>query len=155
LAAWPMATLHDAPGGAVQGFLMPRFADLQSIQKLYSPSQRKLNFPRADWALLVHAAGTCAAAFAAIHERSCVLGDVNQNNVLVSPQGTVCLIDCDSFQVQAGGRVFPCEVGVAEYTPPELQGRSFAGVVRTVNHDCFGLAVLVFQLLFVGRHPYM
>src|SRR5262249_4376713 len=40
------------------------------------------------------------------------------------------------------------------YTPPELQGRSLRGLVRTVNHDRFGLAVVLFQLLFVGRHPY-
>jgi DNA-binding helix-hairpin-helix protein with protein kinase domain len=27
-------------------------------------------------------------------------------------------------------------------------------LVRTENHDRFGLAVLIYQLLFVGRHPY-
>ncbi|MCX8501531.1 MAG: hypothetical protein ORO03_07545, partial [Alphaproteobacteria bacterium] len=37
---------------------------------------------------------------------------------------------------------------------PELQGRSFSEVYRTVNHDNFGLAVLIFQLLMMGRHPY-
>jgi DNA-binding helix-hairpin-helix protein with protein kinase domain len=26
--------------------------------------------------------------------------------------------------------------------------------VRTANHDAFGLAVLIFQLLFMGRHPF-
>jgi DNA-binding helix-hairpin-helix protein with protein kinase domain len=51
--------------------------------------------------------------------------------------------------------VFICEVGVGHFTPPELQGISgFAGVKRTAQHDVFGLALLIFHLLFGGRHPY-
>jgi DNA-binding helix-hairpin-helix protein with protein kinase domain len=61
---------------------------------------------------------------------------------------------CASFQVRANGKPFLCEVGVAHYTPPELQGKPLRGLVRTENHDRFGLAVLIYQLLFVGRHPY-
>jgi DNA-binding helix-hairpin-helix protein with protein kinase domain len=83
-----------------------------------------------------------------------LVGDVNQSNVLVNQRALVRLIDCDSFQVSAGGKNFLCEVGVAHYTPPELQGQNFRAVTRTLNHDRFGLAVLLFQLLFVGRHPY-
>jgi DNA-binding helix-hairpin-helix protein with protein kinase domain len=82
------------------------------------------------------------------------MGDVNPNNVLVSDQALISLIDCDSFQVQSNGRTFRCEVGVAEYTPPELQGVVFKDVNRTENHDRFGLAVLIFHLLFMGRHPF-
>jgi len=41
------------------------------------------------------------------------------------------------------------------YMPPELQGvSSFRGVLRTRNHDNFGLAVFIFMLLFMGRHPF-
>jgi DNA-binding helix-hairpin-helix protein with protein kinase domain len=55
----------------------------------------------------------------------------------------------------ANGIVHPCEVGVAHFTPPELQGiPAFDGVVRSTNHDNFGLARLLFHLLFGGRHPY-
>ena len=50
--------------------------------------------------------------------------------------------------------MFPCEVGVAHFTPPELAGRNLHELQRTTNHDCFGLAVLIFHLLFLGRHPY-
>jgi DNA-binding helix-hairpin-helix protein with protein kinase domain len=35
-----------------------------------------------------------------------------------------------------------------------LQGKQLRGLIRTENHDRFGLAVLIYQLLFVGRHPY-
>src|SRR5262249_42528774 len=40
------------------------------------------------------------------------------------------------------------------YTPPELQGLAFKEIDRGPQHDYFGLAVLIFQLLFIGRHPF-
>jgi DNA-binding helix-hairpin-helix protein with protein kinase domain len=153
-AAWPTATLHDRPGGLVVGFLMPRFAGFHPIHTLYSPAHRRTAFPAADWAFLVHTARNAAVAFDALHARGIVVGDVNQSNVLVSDKALVALIDCDSFQVPADGRPFLCPVGVSPYTPPELQGQNFRHVVRTVNHDRFGLAVLIFHLLFMGRHPF-
>jgi len=52
------------------------------------------------------------------------------------------------------GRQFLCEVRISTHLPPELQGRPLHGIVRTVDHDSFGLAVIIFQLLFMGRHPF-
>jgi DNA-binding helix-hairpin-helix protein with protein kinase domain len=44
---------------------------------------------------------------------------------------------------------------VAQFTPPEIQkSRQHFRMERTANHDNFGLAILIFQLLFFGRHPY-
>jgi DNA-binding helix-hairpin-helix protein with protein kinase domain len=43
---------------------------------------------------------------------------------------------------------------VPEFTPPELQGKRLDQITRTSNHDSFGIAVLVFNLLFMGRHPF-
>ncbi|NMB80172.1 MAG: hypothetical protein GYA23_13870, partial [Methanomicrobiales archaeon] len=83
-----------------------------------------------------------------------VIGDVNEGNILVDSKACVRLIDCDSFQVRAEGTLFPCEVGVAHFTPPEIQAEKHYHMVRTANHDNFGLAILIFQLLFLGRHPY-
>ena len=133
---------------------MPRIRDQAEIHNLYSPAHRKAHYPDKDWGFLIHVAMNVAAVFDSLHEKSIVIGDVNQGNVLVSTRGTVTLIDCDSFQVSANGRVYPCEVGVAHFTPPELQGQSFHGTVRTTNHDLFGLAILIFHLLCMGRHPF-
>jgi DNA-binding helix-hairpin-helix protein with protein kinase domain len=153
--AWPKALLYAQAGGALVGFLMRCFVDFQPIHHLYSAPQRLKFFPRADWSFLACAARNCAAAFDEVHQACCLVADVNQSNVFVSSEGMIGLIDCDSFQVQADGKVFRCEVGVAHYTPPELQGRDKPfGQPRTLNHDRFGLAVLLFQLLFMGRHPY-
>src|SRR5262249_16171232 len=54
-----------------------------------------------------------------------------------------------------GKRTFRCPVGVPEFTAPELQGRNFSEQTRTSQHDGFGVSVLIFYLLFLGRHPFM
>jgi DNA-binding helix-hairpin-helix protein with protein kinase domain len=133
---------------------MPRIIGRKDVHHLYSPKSRRQEFSRADWRFLIHASANIARAFAVIHNTGCVIGDVNQGGVLIAQDATVRLIDCDSFQLVSGGRKFLCEVGVETFTPPELQGRSFAGVVRTANHDNFGLAVMIFLMLFMGRHPF-
>ncbi len=153
IAAWPIATLTAKNGGETVGFTMPRVAGREA-HVLYSPKQRQAEFPNVDWRFLIWAARNVAAAVSTVHAGGHVIGDINQKGFLVSPNATVRLIDCDSFQVVALGKTHPCVVGVPEFTPPELHGQSFERVVRTENHDAFGLAVLVFQILFMGRHPF-
>lgn len=154
-AAWPQDTLHVSRNGPAIGFLMPKVAGRVPIHMLYSPAHRRQEYPNVAWDFLLFAARNTAAAFAAIHQHGHVLGDVNQGNVLVGPDSKVVLIDADSFQISAKGGVHLCKVGVAHFTPPELQGvSSFDKVARTSNHDNFGLALLIFHLLFGGRHPY-
>lgn len=155
LTAWAVDTLHDTPGGKVIGVLMFRLSSHKEIHKLYSPKSRLVEFTKADWRFLIHVAANVARAFHSIHESGNVIGDVNYGNIVISSDATVKLIDCDSFQIStADGRKFLCPVGVSTYTPPELQGKSFANTPRTPNHDAFGLAVMIFQLLFMGRHPF-
>jgi DNA-binding helix-hairpin-helix protein with protein kinase domain len=154
LAAWPIETVHDRPGGLLVGFLMPRVTGFKDIHKLYSPKSRLAEYPQATWPFLLHAATNLSRAFDAIHEHGHVIGDINHGNVVVSDQAIVKLIDCDSIQVADNGHHYLCEVGVPTFTPPELQGRSFRDVIRSTNHDAFGLAVLIFHLLFMGRHPF-
>ena len=154
IAAWPTATLSDGNPLAVAGILMPRIAHYKEIHHLYSVAQRKKDFPEADWGFLLHTARNCAIAFETIHHHGHIVGDVNQKNVIVSNKGIVALVDCNSFQVKEGSRVFRCGVGVPEYTPPELHGRKFTDLDRESNHDLFGLAVMIFHLLMMGRHPF-
>ncbi len=154
-AAMPLDTLHKTKNGAIVGFIMPKVAGYEPIHMLYSPAHRRQNHPKVSWSFLLRAARNTAAAFATLHSQSYVIGDVNQGNVLVGEHSKVMLIDCDSFQVTENSNTYFCEVGVSHFTPPELQGlSSFRGVKRTYNHDNFGLALLIFHLLFGGRHPY-
>ncbi len=153
IAAWPIDLLID-PGRKIRGFVMPRIAARRDIHELYSPKSRAEAFPETDFRFLVHVGANIARAFAVIHAHGHVIGDVNHGNLLVGPDGTVMLIDCDSFQVGQGATAFPCDVGVPLFTAPELHGKAFRGLIRSSNHDLFGLAVLLFHLLFMGRHPF-
>jgi DNA-binding helix-hairpin-helix protein with protein kinase domain len=156
LSAWPVGCLFVARNRSMAGFLMKNVSRFKDIHLLYNPKSRTREFPpKANWRFLIHAASNVARAFAAVHDCGHVIGDVNQSNVRVSPEtAVVSLVDCDSFQISANGKIYPCEVGVPLYTPPELQDTEFREVVRTPNHDNFGLAVLIFHLLFMGRHPF-
>lgn len=154
LTAWPTEVLLDPAQGAIRGFLMRKATGHKDVLSLYSPRSRLAEFPDASWKFLVHAAANVARIFHVMHECGHVIGDVNHGNLMVSPRGTAVLIDCDSFQVRSGGRTYLCPVGVPTYTPPELQGVALGGITRTPNHDTFGLAVLIFHLLFMGRHPF-
>lgn len=153
--AWPLETLHKTKNSPVAGFLMPRILGRLPIHMLYGPAHRRQDYPQAAWDFLLVAARNTAAAFSAIHRHGHVIGDVNQGNVLVGKDAKVILIDSDSFQISANHKLHPCKVGVAHFTPPELQDiTSFEKIKRTSNHDNFGLALLIFHLLQGGRHPY-
>lgn len=152
--AFPLSVVRDE-GGRFAGFLMRNVLRHKPLHELYSPGSRKIHFPEADYRFLVRTAQNISKAVASIHAIGCVIGDINQSSILVSQSATVALIDSDSFQVNSGARQYLCRVGVPEYTPPELQGSSLAKVARSPNHDAFGLAIVVFQLLFMGRHPFV
>ncbi len=154
VATWPDALIFDKRTRQVAGFTMSRLVDYQDIWLLYNPNQRLKYFPRAGWTFQIRAAQNLAAAFDEVHGTGCVVGDVQLKNAVVSSQALVRLVDCDSFQIVANNKPYYCEVGLLDYTPPELQGKHLKTLLRTVNHDRFGLAVLIYQLLFVGRHPY-
>jgi DNA-binding helix-hairpin-helix protein with protein kinase domain/Flp pilus assembly protein TadD len=154
LSAWPVNTLHGERGGSALGFLMPKITNHAEIHVLYGVKSRLVEFPDACWPFLIQAAANIARAFAVVHEHGHVIGDVNFGGIFVAHDATVKLVDCDSFQVAANGKRFLCEVGFPDFTPPELQGQALGNIVRTPNHDAFGLAVIIFQLLFMGRHPF-
>jgi len=152
--AWPCDLLFDNRG-TFAGFLMPR-AEGPRIFEFYNPVTRRQTAPLADYAFLHRVAANVAAAFEALHARGYVIGDVNESNVLVRDDGRVTLVDTDSMQVRdpEDGAIHRSAVGKPEFTPPELQGLTFADFDRTPEHDRFGLAVLLFLLLMEGSHPF-
>lgn len=153
VAAWIIDVLTDAPGGKIVGFLMPN-VKAKEIHELYSLKSRRVHFPEATWHFLVHTAANVARAFHNLHRDAHVMGDVNHGNCVVLADGTVKLIDCDSYSIKTDKMRYRCEVGVATHLAPELQGVNLHDVERLDKHDNFGLAVIIFQLLFLGRHPF-
>lgn len=153
LVAFPERAV-DHKTGRFAGFTMRVFNGYRQLHELYGVKSRKINFPKADFRFLLRAAANTARAVAQVHASNCVIGDVNHSGIMVSTDATVALIDADSFQFETNGKLYACLVGVPEFTPPELQGKPLGTVRRTREHDHFGLAVAIFQLLFMGRHPY-
>jgi DNA-binding helix-hairpin-helix protein with protein kinase domain len=151
--AFPQAAVTDT-SGRFAGFVMARVDAAEPLHELYAPGARKRTFPEADFRFVLRAAVNTARAVAAAHAAGCVIGDVNHSGFLIGADATVTLIDADSFQFSEGARQFLCRVGVPEYTAPELAGVTLAETPRSPDHDAFALAIVLFQLLFLGRHPF-
>ena len=136
LVAYPDEVVTDRRGSFL-GFSMRLVSGYRPLHELYSPKSRQRYFPKADYRFIVHAARNVARAIGKVHQTGCIIGDLNHSGVLVAQEATVALIDADSFQFSLNGNSFPCVVGVPEFTPPELHGKNFASVRRTIEHDNF------------------
>lgn len=153
IAAWPKELVFNKVM-AVVGFLMPKVI-AKDIHFLYRPADRVEFFPEATWESLVKVCRNLSSAFNTIHSRGVLMADVNEKNVQVTQSGEIRFIDCDSFQIKGqNGKIFLCDVGVPLWTPPEMQCKNFSHNPRSEQHDLFGLAALIFHLLFMGRHPF-
>jgi serine/threonine protein kinase len=158
--AWPYGPLYDSPGKnrRLTGYLMPYIQGAVQILEILNPRRRRILLPRFNRRYLHRTARNLAAALSALHRCGYVAGDLNESNILVTPSALVTLIDTDSFQVIQRGDsrpvIYPCPVGKLEYTPAELQGQALDKVYRKPEHDAFSLAVLIFQLLGEGNHPF-
>jgi len=154
--AWPTDKVLSSDGTTIVGCRLPYAANKFAISDVYTndPQSRWLT---ADYAFRLQVATNLAVAIDRIHKHGCMVGDIAPKNILVGKDGTLCIIDADSFQVtNNNGQVFRCKVGTPEYTPRELHGLQFSEVDRTVQHDAFGLAAFIFQLLVgPGTHPFM
>ncbi len=158
---WPQHLVLEK--GVIVGYMMPlldrKKEEWEPIVAYYNPraarntqaaQRREIGIPER-----VRMAQNLALGFGAVHDAKYVIGDVNEKNVEVSRLNDIALVDCDSygFTVPGANLSFSNNMGRPEFQAPEAQGQ--AGYAnRTQNHDLFGLAVIIFQLL-TGYHPYM
>lgn len=166
-AGWPQQIVYS--GNKPLGFTMNKIKYCNTFHQLVDTIDRKEKFLDNNWKYSLYVAYNLACAVNALHKKNVVIGDINESNFLIGNRtiaetngvfnfkdnGIVYSIDCDSFQISTNNKAFLCSVAKAEYLPPELVGANLHKVVRTPNHDNFGLAVLIFQLVILGRHPYM
>ena len=91
----------------------------------------------------------------AIHTlKNYVLVDFKPQNLLVTNDGKISLIDLDSVQISDGKVKFLCPVATPDYLPPELQKDCQLGnKLLSKSCDLFALAVIFYQILY-GLHPY-
>lgn len=156
--AWPVDLLYeDAPAESFLGFLMPRI-DTGKTCKLFSIYHPNRRPPGYTWEHLLVVALNLAAVVGEVHRAGHVVGDLNDENVLVWLHSCqLTMVDCDSFQITDpwSQATYRSEVGINEYAPLEILTRDhFASVNRTPATDNFSLAILIYKLLVEGQHPF-
>ena len=155
--AWP-TDIVQSPTGTPQtiGFLMPFVSGMTPVIDFFNPKTRRTKCPLFNYFYLHRTARNLVIAIRALHERNYVIGDLNESNVLVSETALVTIVDTDSFQVwdPPHAKLYRCRVGKPEFTPPEMQGKTFGQIDRNIPQDLFGLGIILFQLLMEGTHPF-
>ena len=151
--AWPEEPILEK--GSVVGYTMPMVQNHFTLYDCLTPARsRNNNLPvyGADRPLL---ASRIANIFAALHVNQCFVGDINPQNILIRRGSLVPIfIDCDSFQIndpEFPDSPFLSPVVTPEYRAPE---RTQSDTPIDDSVDVFGLAVIVYQLLLLGEHPY-
>ena len=156
-AAWPTDIVYEISGPWFRrkrmfaGCIMPFKKDSHPIFHFYTPKKRKEHNWAVNWGHMHLLAHNLASVFQEFHDHNMVIGDVNSRNILVNTALLPIVIDIDSIQISPA---HTSDVGVEEYTPPELMGQTFTNVVRNKYHDLFGLGYLLFQLLMNGCSPF-
>lgn len=158
--AWPTALVEDEPGQAI-GFVMQRidreravtlekYMTRLSAAQALSENDRSLN-------RRMQVCRNLAAAIAELHRQAHFIVDLKPANVLMFKDTcVVCLIDNDSFSIGArDGSRFTASAYSQEYLSPELlRGNLTPESVINDWQDRFALAVVMFQILNNGIHPF-
>lgn len=153
--AWPQAPLRDARGNFI-GFVMPvldiqRTAELEEI--LLERQARAAGLPTGLGAKITLAANL-SAVIAALHRQRHYVVDLKPVNLRFYRDSLyIAMLDCDGFSIQGEAERFPAQQFTVDYLAPELQGRAPVAAGEEIQ-DRFALAVVVFQLLNFGIHPF-
>lgn len=170
LIGWPVEYITDK-NGEFLGFLMPlAFPDSKQLVNLVTPKlSRRLSdewyirFDRSNgkYSLVSRLKLICNISIP-IHllhsTKRYVLKDFKPENVLITHDGKVTIVDMDSVQISENGKlIYPGTAATPNYIPTELYkygiGKSEEDVLTT-SWDQFALGVVFYQLLF-GLHPYV
>ncbi|HLP91051.1 MAG TPA: hypothetical protein VK184_21015 [Nostocaceae cyanobacterium] len=150
---WPQIEVFDSNDQWI-GYAMKRAKGIP-LSNLAHPMLYLKYFPNIDRKGIVQILLHLLDTIELIHKKGICLGDINLGNFLADPSTfKVYLIDTDSYQIRNGSQIYPCPVGRPEMTPVEHHGKDFRTITRTVESDLFSLAILMFQCLMLGQHPY-
>ncbi len=146
---WPR-TLALSLEGHLVGYLMPRAQGRELQKSIFIKPLLQSTFP--DWTRLnlVTLAISVLEPIRLLHDRNVIVGDINPLNILVADDREVHFVDCDSYQVED----FGCPVGTATFLAPDLIGCNLSQTLRTISHELFAVATLVFMILVPGKPPY-
>ena len=156
--AWPIEIIINDNGKEV-GFLLPfvdksesysldHYYDLGLIDKLESHSESALSFK-------LEIARNLAKTVALLNQQGHYFIDLKPQNIQVFKQHhVVTLIDCDGFSIKQGNNRYPAEMLSTDYIAPEAQRELTSPRELGEEQDQYALAVILFQLLNRGTHPF-
>ncbi|HEL7629453.1 TPA: hypothetical protein UL921_001239 [Stenotrophomonas maltophilia] len=153
--AWPTGLLRDR-GGRFIGFSMPILdvsatTDLEHV--LQERQARVEKLPTGLGAKMTLAANL-AATLTALHRCQHYVVDLKPLNVRFYRDSLfIAMLDCDGFSIQGKDERFPAGQVTTDYLAAEFQQRGVTPGEEEAQ-DRFALAVIVFQLLNSGLHPY-
>jgi len=146
---WPLSLVRNSSNDFV-GYLMPR-AEGNPMQKcMFVKPLLENNFPNWTRHNLAQLAISWLEKVVALHKNNILIGDINPLNILIKSDREIYFVDTDSYQIED----FPCPVGMANFTAPEIQGVNFSTFLRTFEHEYFAIATLLFMVLLPGKPPY-
>jgi len=153
--AWPLAIVFDE-NKQFAGYLMEKLQkdSYRPWEELANARDRRGTSSDFDFRYALTAARNLAVALDSTHSAGHMLGDINESNIFIASDARVLIVDSDSAQVVSSqNEMFPCIVGKAEYTAPEISKGSFKDNPRTVATDVFAYSIAIFQILTGGFHP--
>ncbi|MBP0014334.1 MAG: hypothetical protein J7545_02005 [Roseofilum sp. SBFL] len=153
--AWPQCVLENKSSKPV-GFLMPEIRNSMTLIEVYNPKLRNKKASGFNWNYLHITAYNIANIVHELHRKNYVICDIKPHNILVNDRAQASIIDTDSFQITdpKNLKIYRSSMGSGEFTPPEMFNVDFKKVDRSEIQDRFGLAVIIWQLLF-GSHPFL
>jgi serine/threonine protein kinase len=147
---WPVDLVKSTANEFV-GYIMPMAHGETMQSAMFVKPKLEKTFPKWTRLDLVNVAGTFIDHVAFLHSHNVIIGDINPQNLLVTENShEVWMVDTDSFQIEG----FPCPVGTVNFTAAEIQGRNYSDFLRTVDHELFAVATMLFMILFPGKPPY-
>src|SRR6266446_1030613 len=164
IICWPKELVYDG-NNQLAGFVMPlAFSGSRLMYELCTPTMKNLGpvwsskYDRTSGQGVESRLKLCvniAAAVNLIHlAHKYVLVDLKPQNLLVSSDGKVSVIDLDSIQISNNNKVvFAAQFATPEYVPVEGNRVNPSKDLISESWDNFSLAVMFYQLLF-GLHPY-
>jgi hypothetical protein len=152
--AWPSGIVRD-DDGRFEGFLMPfvdfhRSVELQLLLQRVTREKARLN---EGYRYRITAAANLSAMMAGLHARGHHMIDMKPVNLRVYRNVMfVAVVDCDGFSIKGNEGRFPATMWTPDYIAPEYKDRRPEDCGE--YQDRFALAVIVFQLLNNGVHPF-
>ena len=167
--AWPLGALYErSDGRGFKGYFMygvpEEFVSIDAVSQFPRSPAAPAMTERQKIELLIELCRLTSG----LHDIGITVGDWNPRNILVGENGSLMLLDTDSYGFTLSGVTHDTACAAPGYIAPEvLQLMEMTGVsnfegltaatnapVFTPQTDDFGLAVHIFKMLNRGIHPY-